>query len=87
VKWNLWTQPDGVLIVKAGKLSRGKRVLGALLRGRQSQRRTLKLAAVDPSRGMILVDTSVIADILTKDPRLVRLVERSNRMLADQGPV
>jgi bifunctional DNA-binding transcriptional regulator/antitoxin component of YhaV-PrlF toxin-antitoxin module len=26
-------QPDGVLIVKAGKLSRGKRVLAALLRG------------------------------------------------------
>ena len=26
-------QPDGVLVVKAGKLSRGKRVLAALLRG------------------------------------------------------
>jgi bifunctional DNA-binding transcriptional regulator/antitoxin component of YhaV-PrlF toxin-antitoxin module len=26
-------QPDGVLIVKAGKLSRGKRALAALLRG------------------------------------------------------
>jgi bifunctional DNA-binding transcriptional regulator/antitoxin component of YhaV-PrlF toxin-antitoxin module len=26
-------QPDGVLVVKAGKLARGKRVLAALLRG------------------------------------------------------
>ena len=26
-------QPDGVLIVKAGKISRGKRALAALLRG------------------------------------------------------
>ena len=26
-------QPNGVLVVKAGKLSRGKRVLAALLRG------------------------------------------------------
>jgi antitoxin PrlF len=26
-------QPDGVLVVKAGKLSRGKRVLKALLKG------------------------------------------------------
>ena len=26
-------QPNGVLVVKAGKLTRGKRVLAALLRG------------------------------------------------------
>jgi len=33
-------QPDGVLVVKAGKLSRGKRVLAALLRGGTIKGRT-----------------------------------------------
>lgn len=33
-------QPDGVLVVKAGRLSRGKRVLAALLRGRTIESRT-----------------------------------------------
>lgn len=33
-------QPDGVLVVKAGKLSRGKRVVAALLRGGAIKGRT-----------------------------------------------
>jgi len=33
-------QPDGVLVVKANKISRGKRVLAALLRGGSIQGRT-----------------------------------------------
>lgn len=33
-------QPDGVLVVKAGRLSRGKRVVAALLRGGTIKGRT-----------------------------------------------
>jgi len=59
-------RPEGVLIMKAAKLSGGKRALNALLRG-GDQGTHARLASVDAGRQMILVDTSVIADILTRD--------------------
>src|SRR5437879_60294 len=60
-------QPDGVLVVRASKPSRGRRALSALLGGRQNQGPHPGLAALDSWRVMILVDTSVIADIFTRD--------------------
>jgi bifunctional DNA-binding transcriptional regulator/antitoxin component of YhaV-PrlF toxin-antitoxin module len=44
-------QPDGVLVVKAGKLSRGKRALATLLRGGKIKGRTadwLRLTRGEP---------------------------------------
>ena len=78
-------QPDGVLVIKAGRHTPGKRVLAALLRGGKVKGDTTGWVVPDPGCGMILVDTSVIADILTKDPNWFEWSSRQIERWADEG--